>query len=137
MTTAAWLQTYLELVGLWNTDGIGRAARGRRCRTCREYILVGLDADRCALPVAVDPDPLSRLGEAAALLAGRSTFSLRFLSGRLELDHRGHFEIRGELKRFDVLALHVCGEPSIGLAVRMGTDSRLDPLAPRIAIVEF
>lgn len=128
MTTAPWLQRYLEDRGLWNADGFARAARGRRCRICREYTLAGLDSDRCALPVAVDPEPLSARGEAAALLAGRTTYSLRFLSGRLELDRRSHFEIRGEQRRLDILARHVCGEPSIGLAPGLGALSRLDPL---------
>jgi len=123
----AWLQRHLEDRGLWDVDGVTRAARARRCRTCRQYVLAGLDADRCALPVAVDPDPLSRLGEAAALIGGRTTYSLRFLSGRLELDHRGQFEIRGEAGseiRHDVLAGHVCGQPSIGQAPELGQASR-------------
>lgn len=126
---ATWLQRHLEDRGLWDTDGVGRAARARRCRTCRSYVLAGLDADRCALPVAVDPDPLSRLGEAAALIAGRTTYSLRFRSGRLELDDRSQYEIRGdagrEAPRRDVLAGHVCGQPSIGAAPALGTTSRL------------
>jgi hypothetical protein len=83
--------------------------------------------------VAVDPDPLSRLGEAAALIAERTTYSLRFLSGRLELDVRGHFEIRGEAARdglrLDVLARHVCGEPSIGMTPALGAESRLPAIA--------
>lgn len=127
-----WLQRHLEDRGLWDTDGVGRAARARRCR-CRQYVLAGLDSDRCALPVAVDPDPLSARGEAVALIAGRSTYSLRFLSGRLELDHRGHFEIRGgRTYRVDVLAGHRCDQPSIGLAPGLGTASRLGTLSDQV-----
>lgn len=123
-----WLQHHLEARGLWDIDGVTRAARARRCRTCRKYVLAGLDSDRCALPVAVDPDPLSALGEAAALIAGRATYALRFWSGRLELDHRNQYEIRaGGDRRRDVLADHLCGQPSIGAAPALGMVSRLAP----------
>lgn len=125
MTMPAWLQRHLEDRGLWDTDGVSRAARARRCRDCRRYVLTGLDADRCALPVAVDPDPLSVLGEATAILAGKTTFALRFLSGRLELDHRGHFELRSPPRRLDVLAGHACGQPSLGSLPDLGMASRL------------
>lgn len=121
----AWLQQHLEDRGLWDTDGVGRAARGRRCRTCREYVLVGLDSDRCAAPVAVDPDPLSAFGEAVARLGGRTTYSLRWLSGRLELDWRSHYDIRSEPRRLDVLQGHECGQPSIGAMPTFGTATRL------------
>lgn len=130
---ATWLQRHLEDRGLWDSDGITRATRARRCRSCRAYVLAGLDSDQCALPVAVDIDPLNRLGEAAALIAGRTTYSLRFRSGRLELDHRGQFEIRGEAQRNltggqlrrDVLPAHVCGMPSLGAAAQLGEPTRL------------
>lgn len=120
-----WLRAHLEDRGLWDADGVGRAARAHRCR-CRSYVLAGLDADRCALPVAAEPDPLSARGEAVALIAGRATFSLRMLSGRLELDHRGHFEIRDRrTTRIDVLAGHLCDQPSIGTVPGLGAASRL------------
>lgn len=129
MTVPTWLQQHLETCGLWDTDGVGRAARARRCRDCREYVLVGLSSDRCGFPVAVDPDPLSVRGEAVALLAERTTYSLRNSVGRLELDFRTHFEIRGEVTRsglrHDVLARHVCGQPSLGLVDGLGLTSRL------------
>lgn len=128
MSTPDWLRAHLESRGLWDSDGYSRATKARRCR-CHEYVLAGLDSDRCALPVAVDPDPLSRLGEAVALLAERPTYSLRILSGRLELDHRNHFEIRGEVVRdnlrHDVLVRHTCGLPSLGQAPGLGQASRL------------
>lgn len=124
-----WLKAHLEDRGLWDADGVTRAVRARRCRDCREYVLVGLSSDRCGFPVAADPDPLSRLGEAVSLMAGRSTYSLRNAGDRLELDHRSHFEIRGEAARdrlrHDVLARHVCGLPSIGLSDGLGAASRL------------
>lgn len=129
MTIPTWLQRHLEDRGLWDLDSIGRAARARRCRTCRDYVLAGLDADRCALPVAADPDPLSVRGEAIAILAGKPTYSLRYLSNRFELDHRGHFDIRGDPRRLDVLAGHICGQPSLGTLPELGQASRLAPPA--------
>jgi hypothetical protein len=123
---AGWLQQHLEDRGLWDADGTTRVARGRRCRTCREYTLAGLDANRCALPVAVDVDPLSPRGEVAAVLSGRTTYSLRLLADQLELDRRGAFEIRsGRTERLDVLPRHVCGLPSLGLVPGLGAPSRL------------
>lgn len=123
---AGWLQQHLENRGLWDSDGTTRVARARRCRTCREYVLAGLDANRCALPVAVDPDPLSPRGEMVALLAGRTTFSLRLLADQLELDRRSAFEIRsGRTERLDVLGRHACGLPSLGLVPDLGAPSRL------------
>lgn len=135
-----WLRAHLEDRGLWDSDGIGRAARAHRCRSCRQYVLAGLDSDRCALPVAADPDPLSARGEAVALIAGRSTYSLRFLSGRLELDHRTHFEIRGgRTDRMDILAGHLCDQPSIGLGPGLGVASRLasPPPSSDLAAIPF
>lgn len=124
MTIPDWLKAHLESRGLWDADGVGRAARARRCK-CREYVLAGLDADRCAFPAAVDVEPLSARGEAVALIAGRSTYSLRILSGRLELDQRSHFDIRGPQNRLDVLAGHLCGQPSLGAVPGLGMASRL------------
>lgn len=131
MTVPTWLRQQLEDRGLWDSDGTNRVARARRCRTCREYVLVGLDSDHCALPVAVDPDPLSPAGEVAALIAGRATYSLRYLADRLELDRRTQFEIRGDASRdsvrHDVLARHQCGMPSLGQVPGLGRPSRLAP----------
>lgn len=140
MTMPTWLQEHLEIRGLWDSDGTTRVARARRCRTCREYTLVGLDSDHCALPVAVDADPLSPAGEVAALLAGQTTYSLRDLAGRLELDRRTHFEIRGdaarESVRHDVLARHVCGQPSLGAAPGLGQPSRLVAAVVALPVAE-
>jgi hypothetical protein len=134
VTVPTWLQHHLEQAGLWDSDGTTRAARARRCRSCRDYVIVGLDADRCALPVAVDPDPLTELGEAAALIAGRRTFALSYRTGRLELDLRTTYEIRSvrqrDSGRVDVLAEHVCGCPSIGTAAGLGQPTRLVSATP-------
>jgi hypothetical protein len=131
---ATWLQEHLENCGRWDTDGVSRAARARRCRSCRQYVLTGLDADRCALPVAVDPDALSARGEAIAILAGKSTYSLRWLSNRLELDRRNRWEIAGASRRLDVLAGHLCGQPSLGTVPGLGAESRIALPSPVIGL---
>jgi hypothetical protein len=88
-----WLQTHLDAVGAWNADGISRAARAGYCRGCGRVVLRGLDADRAALPVAADPEPLNVLGEFLALSVGRKTFDLHW-RGRYELDPREPWHIR-------------------------------------------
>lgn len=116
---AGWLQRHLEAQGLWDADGITRRARVRRCRKCRARIIVGLDADLIAGEAVCDIDPLSAIGEAAALILGRTTYCLRWVGGHLQLDHRSHFEVRGHpagtaykpggAPPYDVVAEHVCG----------------------------
>ncbi len=142
MSIPKWLQIHLEAKGLWDQDGVSRAARARRCKGCRRYVLVGLDGDRCALPVAVDPEPLSALGEAAALLTGRTTYRLAFLSSRLELDARDRYQIRGDAAgrtgpQHDVLAAHACGTTPLPEADhRLGAPSALTFDAPARRLVE-
>jgi hypothetical protein len=75
----------------------------------------GLDADRAAWAVAVDVYPLSPAGELAALLAGRLTYSLIWISGlgRYEIDFRypEHIEHKppGSTPNHDVVVAHSCG----------------------------
>lgn len=45
-------------------------------RSCQQHTLTGLDANRCALTVRVDPYPLTAIGEVEALRAGRHTYLL-------------------------------------------------------------
>lgn len=118
-----WLQAHLDSLGLWNTDGISRRARGRHCRTCRAPILTGLDDDRCGLPVTADPAPIDEVGELIALAAGRRTFDLR-QRPTLRLNHRPTWRI-GKPRQHDVLAEHRCGEPHLPT-----TSSRLTPPPP-------
>lgn len=54
-----------------------RGIRATWCRGCKTPILTGLDSDECALQARVDATPLTAIGEALALLAGRQTFTLR------------------------------------------------------------
>lgn len=109
-----WLQAILEAKGAWNGDGIGRAARAGYCRDCGQVVLRGLDADRVALTVTVDPQPLNPLGEFLALATGRLTFSLRW-RGRYEIDRRESCHIQTAPARVrgksSVVVEHRCGDP--------------------------
>jgi hypothetical protein len=82
----------------------------RRCPACRRMTVEGADA-RTGLPVRAESQPLSKLGEALALLAGRGTFSLQRIGGQLEIAGRDQFSIRGQpagTKGVDVLVRHDC-----------------------------
>lgn len=108
-----WLLAHLEEQGHL-VGGVGRRATIRPCADCRQATVTGLDADRCAHRATCDPNPLTARGEAIALIAGRRTYALRRLFGRLELDHRDHWQIRANPaghpdNRYDVLAEHRCG----------------------------
>jgi len=106
-----WLVRHLEAIGVMGNDRIGRRIRATRCRHCACSILVGLDADRCALPVQVDPLPLAPLGEALAILDGRSTYALHVGAGIAELQYRDRWQIAGSPAgtRLDILSAHRCG----------------------------
>lgn len=87
-----------------------RAATIRLCRTCRAPILAGLDADRAAITVYCDPTPLTPLGEAFAVITGRTTYDLFPGQDRRELWPREAAHIT-KPRRFPVLAAHKCGAP--------------------------
>lgn len=92
---------------------LSRASRRTRCPRCQDATYEGLDAERCAVKVVVDRQPISALGEALALLAGMKTFERHSQAGRLVLDFRSpdYIESRpaGTTSRNDVHAAHVCG----------------------------
>lgn len=100
-------------------DGVRRAARAHTCRRCGGHTMRGLDADRAAWAVAVDTHPLSPAGELAALLAGRATYSLIWISGlgRYEIDFRYPENIEheppGSTANRDVVVVHTCGAPRL------------------------
>lgn len=108
----AWLERLLDAQGKLNRDGISRKARAGFCRSCGQVVMRGLDADVAGLPVACDPTPLDRLGEALALLGHRETFELRWTGRTYELDHRDASKIAarpaGTARHVDVLAAHSC-----------------------------
>lgn len=110
-----WLVRHLQTIGAMGNDRIGRQARTSRCVKCRAVILVGLDGDRCGWVARVDPLPLAPIGEAVALLAGRSSYALRIGVGVCELQYRDRWQILGSPAgtRFDVLAEHACGAGSL------------------------
>lgn len=72
--------------------------------------IAGLDAD-LGLDVVCDPRPLSKMGEALALMSGRGTFTLRLFGDAFELSRRDHFRIRGTpagTDGVDILVRHIC-----------------------------
>jgi hypothetical protein len=110
MTMSNWLIRHLETIGALGPDRVGRSARLHHCNRCGRYILTGLDNDLCALVAHADPIPLSPLGEALALIGGRSTYTLHQMTGRLELQARHRWQIEGSPAgtRYDVLPAHSC-----------------------------
>lgn len=116
MTVSEWLRDHLTQLGRWNVDGVSRRASLRRCRTCGEPVVAGLDAERCGLPALVQPDPLDVVGELLAVAGGRRTFALHGLAiARPELDRRDRFHIAGSPANTErapyVVGEHRCREP--------------------------
>lgn len=111
-----WLKQLLIDNGSMTETGITRAAKPRRCKQCNQPIIVGLNDDQCAFETHADPQPLSALGEAIALLEGRTTIALANEGGRWVLHRRDDFQIRGRpagtTPRWDVLRTHTCGTPT-------------------------
>lgn len=92
----------------WLADKMAVAARKASEATCPcgSPVLVGLDADRCALPVAVEVEPLAGpVAELRALMAGLETFGLY----GDELQHRSNVHHRRDLVgRRTLHAAHRC-----------------------------
>lgn len=81
-----------------------------RCPKCKSHVMAGPSADT-NLEIVADPEPLSRLGEALALIDGRGTVGLLWLGDRYEIASRDHFRIRGSpagTNGVDVLVRHEC-----------------------------
>ena len=96
-----------------------RGVTPRKCTDCKRIILVGVDADRCAVIACIDWTPLDAATEATALLAGRPTYELR--SGQpwtltrrwsrlIATHHPGGRDWRGH---WDVVPAHVCSAPPL------------------------
>lgn len=117
---SAWdrLERHLINLGRLSPEGIGRRAQPRRCPTCSNRILTGLDADWAACRADVDPTPLTALGEALAHLEGRRTYALVVDGARHVLDYRDAGRITHRpagspaARRLDVLPEHRCGSIS-------------------------
>ena len=101
--------------------GATRTPRIRVHPGCHQPVLAGLDANRCALSVMVDPYPLTPAGEVWALQSGRRTYAL----SRGALERRDRWTIPGQTPshRVTVLAEHRCGDPP-------PADLRLPPAPP-------
>lgn len=111
---ASWAKARLVAGGVMDRQtGATRTARARYCERCRAHIFRGLDADWGSLSRDIDPHPLTRLGEVAVLLAGRRTFTLRFLYSQFVIDPRNRFVIAaepaGSVPGADVVVQHDCG----------------------------
>ena len=111
-----WLVERLDRAGyIDSTTAAGRQARATKCPDCHWPIIRGLTEFPGALSVDVDPPPLTATGEAVCLILGRSTYELRWLGNRYELDTRDQWRRRerpaGMTKQVDVLAKHICGKP--------------------------
>ena len=87
---------------------MSRAAKPSRCPDCGRATLRGLDGDRCALDVVVEPDPVpGHRGELACVVLGRPTYELD-MHGRL---HRRTpaAVVHGPVRT--ALVAHDCGQP--------------------------
>lgn len=97
--TPTWLRRHLQ--------HNSRAATLRLCPRCKTPTITGLDSDIAALAVRCDPTPLNAIGEAIALLGGRTTYDLASGPGRKELWPRNADHI-SVTRRYPVLADHQC-----------------------------
>ena len=69
-----WLTDMLISRGVMSEGGLTRSSRLRYCPTCRGLALAGISS--IGFDCWADPRPLTRRGEALALLAGLRTFDL-------------------------------------------------------------
>lgn len=109
------------------TDGGGHGRKTHPARhRCGAPVLTGLDADRAALQVTVDPAPLTAIGEAAALILGRQTYELHTAGDRQELDYRDRHRITARpanLEKSHVVQAHECGKPPIATKPQTDTET--------------
>ena len=97
--------------GINYASGFGSVARLRKCGRCGGTILKGLDDEWCAGEATVEPAFVSEVGEALALLDGRSTYRL-LGQAKPQLFYRNAEEIRhGHLSGWRVVVEHRCGKP--------------------------
>lgn len=115
-----WLRRQLEDSGVLTRDGFTRRAVPRRCAKCQWMTWQGLDSDIAAVRAICDYQPVSALGELAALLAGRPTYDLLGSPPAFRISGpREACEIRAARRRWPVLTQHRCG--SVALPADLGT----------------
>lgn len=112
--------------------------KSARCSACGRSTLEGRSADT-GLDVVCDPRPLSRMGEALALIGGHGTFTLRLIGDRFDLSQRDHFRIHGDpagTNGVDVLVRHFCNSaenaqlPRIRSTLRRAVENVELPIDP-------
>lgn len=108
----AHIVSHLIATGRVELDGATRRARVTSCRSCNAVVLAGLDHDKSAILVRVDPLPLAPAGELGALLTNRTTYRLTRGGEGYRIDWRSSLHIRskpaGSLTNADVVAEHKC-----------------------------
>lgn len=107
-----WLVSMLSAKGLYNEDGISRAAKLGKCPDCRAAVMHGLDGDRAAAAVMTTPYEIDRVGEVIAILLGLHTFTLTQTAGPKRMvwniDPRNPWAIAAG-QRTPLVAEHRCG----------------------------
>lgn len=95
-----------------------RASYPSRCRDCGANTWHGLDADRAAIPVHVDRDPISRDVELLAIVAGRALYE-RSADGVL-YRRPPRRALTWQPRSLTVHPVHVCGAvlPAATVTVR-------------------
>jgi hypothetical protein len=104
----------------------GPRTLAEHCPKCRRVVMTGPNADT-GLDLTADPQPLTALGEALALMAGRATVELRWRYDHYEIAGRDHFRIRGSpagTNGLDVLIVHECDREYGGTAINTVSRTR-------------
>ena len=74
-TMPTWLADQLIADGVMNQARITRTAKPRTCPHCHAPVLAAID-DIVAHRINLDPIPVNALGEAVAILTGRTTYGI-------------------------------------------------------------
>lgn len=107
--------------------GRNSTARPATCPGCNQWVITGLDDVRAALTVRINPVPLTRAGEARALMSGAGTFALQRIPGnKYAIRRRDHWQIEGSpADKCQVYAEHSCtGYPATAADVHRALSAR-------------
>ena len=74
-TMPTWLADQLIADGVMDTARVTKTAKPRTCHQCGTSILAAID-DIVAHRINLDPAPINALGEAIAILTGRTTYGI-------------------------------------------------------------